>query len=126
MIRRPPASMLRVSGPAIAAMARVLPTAVIRPSAMATAWASGLLRSRGVTAPLRSRRWGAAAISASRGLLGRGAFAGHLLVLLAAEHGLGVDNAEPVGATEILGEAGDRLVSSAARPIALELKQVLQ
>src|ERR1700732_1907907 len=99
--RRPPASMLRVSVPAIGPMSRPLPTAKMLPSRIATASASGFDRSSVVTLALRSTVSGAGAISASRGLSGCQAFAGDLLVLLAAEHGLGVGDAQAIGTAQL-------------------------
>src|SRR4051812_10958764 len=125
MTLRPPASMVWVFGPAIAAMSRALPTASILPSRMATASTSGLVRSRVVTLALRTTVSGSGFMLAPRGF-GCRAFSSARLVLVAAEHRLRVDDAKAVGAAQSTRGAGDRLVSLAASPVALQLKQVLQ
>src|SRR3954469_18977606 len=125
MSLRPPASMVWVFGPAIAAMSRVLPTPTILPSRKATASASGLVRSRVVTFALRSTMSGAGFISAPRGF-GCRAFASAGLVLVAAEHRLRIDDAKAVSAAKGARYTGDCLVGFAARPVALQLKQILQ
>src|SRR4051812_16076625 len=124
MILRPPASMVWVFGPAIAAMSRALPTPAILPSRMAMASPSGLVRSRVVTFALRSTISGAGFISAPRGF-GCRAFASAGLVLVAAEHRLRVDDAEAVCAAKGSSYTGHCLISFAARPVALQLKQIL-
>src|SRR3954467_13386650 len=119
---RPPASMVWVFGPAIAAMSLRLPTAAILPSRMATASTSGFVRSRVVTFALRSTMSGAGFISAPRGFGGH-AFPSAGLVLVAAEHRLRVDDAEAVSTAQRTRNARDCLVGLTASPVALQLEK---
>src|SRR3954466_11850717 len=91
MTLRPPASMVWVFGPAIAAMSLALPTAAILPSRIAIASPFGFVRSRVVTFALRSTMLGAGFMSGARGF-GCHAFASAGLVLMAAEHRLRVND----------------------------------
>src|SRR5258707_1656696 len=57
---------------------------------------------------------------------GAGAKAGALSTFMCAKHALGIDKTKAIGAAELLGNARRQLISIAARPIALQFKEILQ
>src|SRR5579862_479649 len=118
--RRPLRSIIRVSGPEDRITSLSRPTAVKRPAVTATAVAKGFERSSVVKRPFLRIR--SAVIFAPRSRLCRAAS----LAGMRSQHGCGVDQPKPIGATECPRHTGRCLISLGARPIALQLEQVLQ